>query len=365
MSYQDELKALMSKLQGVTATADPAPVAVAPVAVAPAPVPVVVPEPEPPVAPPTREELQAAGISLTKESTAIFDNTVCVSVRLTGWGIHGHVGATDVTAGDAEPEMLNVQKLKLDSEEYKNIKKLDGEIREFLYSQCVKSIFKPGTYFVPLKVVLKVDGKLKDFAIERQALIDTFIAAYPQRIKEAATKLGGLYDPRDYPSADRIRQLFSMQWQFVEWGDVSRKLASISTELLREEQAKMRQERQEVAGTISLALAAEAKDIIDRFAGGLQDTSDGKKKRLYESTAKKFGQFMDDLDQFRNITDNPVLAEVAKRGRQIMAGVTVDDLRNDEGTLRQMIGEKARELSKDVDKFITTAKVRQINSGLV
>jgi hypothetical protein len=80
--------------------------------------------------------------------------------------------------------------------------RFDGEIRRFLYNICLP--FEVGIHLLPIPALEMVEQRLRTFRADREALVASFLAAYPGLCQDAARRLRGLYNPADYPPAEEV-----------------------------------------------------------------------------------------------------------------------------------------------------------------
>src|SRR6266705_4348023 len=116
---------------------------------------------------PVRVAIQDPGVDLAKK-------TVCIKMRLSTMGNTRKVSTSQIEA-DADKDLLRVSKHLLDSAELKAIGRFDGEIRRFLYNICLP--FEIGIHLLPIPALQQVEERLQQFAADREALGEAFLAA--------------------------------------------------------------------------------------------------------------------------------------------------------------------------------------------
>src|SRR5438128_735295 len=117
--------------------------------------------------------------------------TVCIKVRLSTMGNTRKVSTAQIEA-DADKDLLRVSKQLVDSAELKAISRFDGEIRRLLYNICLP--FEIGIHLLPIAALQQVEERLQQFAADREALGEAFLAAYPGLCHDAAKRLRALYN---------------------------------------------------------------------------------------------------------------------------------------------------------------------------
>ena len=120
--------------------------------------------------------------------------TVFVKLHLGLLGNSRKVSSAQVEV-DADKNLIRVSKTLLDSPELQAIRRLDGELRHYLYDMCLP--FEAGIHLLPIGLIETVDARLHEFEANREELVEVFFAAYPRLCEEAAGRLRTLYNPLD------------------------------------------------------------------------------------------------------------------------------------------------------------------------
>jgi hypothetical protein len=142
---------------------------------------------------------------------------------------------------DADKNSIQISKSLLHSSELEAIRRLDGEIRRYLYSVCLP--FEPGIHLLPIGLIEAADEELGTFRAKREALVEDFLGAYPRLCEEAAGRLRTLYNPLDYPPLEAVRSQFTCSWQYVSYG-VPHQLREVSDRMFQNERRRPRSEWQ-------------------------------------------------------------------------------------------------------------------------
>jgi hypothetical protein len=255
--------------------------------------------------------------------------------------------------------MIRATKSLMESIELSEINSHDGQTREWLYARCLPSPFQKGIYLLPIRLYARVEAYLKQRMAERTALVAGFVAAIPQRIREAEDLLGGNFDPKDYPSPEEIGARFVFTRQYMEYAAAGN-LERISQEAFEESRATVQRQWAEAGAIATQALRAGMKTIVDHLVDTLQGESPtGRRKKIYSSALPKLNSFLD-LFRDRNIANDQELEQLVARARQVVAGVSVDSLRDSDQT-RKYIGAQFSAIKTTIDTLITTAPRRAFN----
>jgi hypothetical protein len=296
---------------------------------------------------PFRVAIQDPGVDLAKK-------TVCIKMRLSVMGNTRKVSTSQIEA-DADKDLLRVSKHLLDSAELKAIGRFDGEIRRFLYNICLP--FETGIHLLPIAALETVEDRMQKFAEDRQALVTAFLSVYPGLCQDAAKRLRGLYNPADYPPVDEVAREFGLSWQYVSFG-VPDQLKGISQEVWEQERDKAAQRMAEVSSEIQQVLRQSMADLVSHMAERLKDGPDGKPLKFQQSTVSNLVEFLSNFS-FRNVTDDRQLQDLVGQARNLLQGVTTDDLRSS-GDLRMRVQHGMAALATDLDGMLVKASGRKM-----
>lgn len=279
--------------------------------------------------------------------------TVCVKVRLGLLGNTRKVSSSQVEV-DADKQLIRVSKTLLDSEELSAIKRLDGDLRRYLYETCLP--FEVGIHLLPLGLVETVDQKLREFDQKRRECIETFLDAYPGLCQQAAARLRTLYNPSDYPPIEFVRSRFTFSWQYVSFG-VPGQLRELSARIFENEREKAARMMSEASVEIQQVLRASLAELVEHLRDRLTDQPDGKPRRLRESAVQKLRDFLDTFD-FRNVTDDRQLKEQVEKARDLLGGVTTDAIRNT-AEMRTRLKDGMAEIATRLDTMVVEGARRK------
>ena len=159
----------------------------------------------------------------TQQENDILGKGTLVCFSCSVWGETTKIRTKDILNTDAERDLIDNVKHKIDKNWLAPLKKLRSRAREYLYNRAYTFPI-PGFIFVPRGNITNIDEAMQSFAGEFDSLIDQFMVKYPEYIDEMRRRLGSLYNPLDYPSD--IRSHFAFSWKFVNLSSES------NTELL-------------------------------------------------------------------------------------------------------------------------------------
>jgi hypothetical protein len=261
---------------------------------------------------------------------------------------------------DADKALIAASKKLIDSKEYDAIAKLDGEIRQWLYSQTLRtSWLKDGMYLAPIVSVEAIDEQLQRYQQRRAELVEAFMATYTAAREDAAARLRGVFSGADYPSAADARRTFSFTWEFVRISTPT-DTESVAPELLKRESAKLQAKLNTAAEEITYALRESLKQLVSNLAERLSGERDNGKPKIFRDSAVT--NITDFLDAFsaRNLCNDVELETIAAQARRILNGITPEDLRKQE-PLREVVARQMAEISATLETMMQDAPVRAFN----
>jgi hypothetical protein len=282
---------------------------------------------------------------------SIQDKTVFLSIHFQRYGNTRKVATSQVEV-DADKRRIHVSKRLLESKKLLEIKGLDFDAMDYVTGCCLP--FEKGIHFLPLALVEQVEAELRAYEQKRNQLIQEFVDEYPGLLEEARKPLGGLFDERDYPSPSQARAQFNMRWNYLSLSTPG-KLATLNPGLFRAELEKIERQMQESYEEWHSLLRVAMADLVERLRESLCPSPDGKAKKLTESSVQNLQNFLQTFS-FRNVTDDAELEKICAEVKQIMGGVTVEQLRESEN-LKSKTGIAIAEASKALQTM--TAGIRR------
>lgn len=282
--------------------------------------------------------------------------TVFVKVRFGSLGNSRKVN-DNVLETDADKELLKVSKTLLDSAELEAVRKADGKMRQYLYNTCLP--FDIGIMLLPCGLIADVHKRLTEYREKRAELVSAFLAVYPELCKQAALRLGSLYNPGDYPSAEAVKAKFVFDWQYVSFG-VPGQLKGISSGLFESEQAKASAMMKAAAEDITVLMRQTLLEMVSHLQERLTPGDDGKAKILRESAVKNLQEFLNTFD-LRNVTDDKALQSQVAKVKALISGTNAEALRNSD-VFRDKIRAGMSEVSSSLSTMVEDKASRKFRT---
>ena len=271
------------------------------------------------------------------------------------------VAAELMGANDKQPDkdLLHVSKSVLECDTLKEIASMDGDMAQYIRARCLPSMLRAGIYILPVVLLEEVDAKIELYKRERQLLIDHFVDNQYEKIKKQdATRLGPLYDERDYPPVGEVKRRFYVENRMFSF-DVPKALKTLKSDLWKREFVKSQEFWKQNTEAISALLRDEFAKLVKHLAATLEPGEDGKKKRFYASTISNLTDWLD-LLKARNLADDADIAGLAEQAKKLLDGVAVDDIKDDEAT-RENIRKEFAGITARAEQLATERPVRAID----
>lgn len=283
--------------------------------------------------------------SLVMDATSIADKSAFLQLSFGMLGNTRKVKRVSTIVLNEETSVSVTERYKttmrlLESKELNEIRNADVEFRKELQKYCLPAF--PSVLAVPKNAVSKIAYKCKEYAKEREKLVEVFLNAYDSLKWQAELDLGPCFNPENYPERSKVAGAFYFKFQFVVFG-VPAMLEEIDPELYQE-QAKQA-EKTLVAAAHEMAgfMRASILELVSHLADKLSPNSDGKPKRLHQTAIDNINEFLSSF-QLRNVTNDAQLEAQMAQLRAVMSGTTADNLRESEvfksATLEKLSGIK-------------------------
>ena len=216
--------------------------------------------------------------------------------------------------------------------ELEQITSLVNEARNYVYANTTPWSDAGQRLLIAARLP-KFDAKMQEYKDQFDALVDSFVQAYPTLITAQALALGDMFNRAEYPIASEIASKFNMACEYMPVplsGD-------IRLDIVNEIQDDLRARLQR---TSDLRVERAMAEINEKFIGHLKRMAD----RLTTDTDPKTGEQVGrrftetlvssafelcDMVADYNINNDPVLAQAKQKLETALSGVTVQTLRDD------------------------------------
>jgi hypothetical protein len=258
----------------------------------------------------------------------IAQKTVFLSVH---FGRFGNSRKADVEVKtDALQSRFSTSKRLLESEELSNVRKADSAFTTWLDSpvRCWR-YGKAGMRMVPWSQFEEIyNACVKYQQVDRPVLVQKFLDVYLEQVEQAKIDLKEQAADVEFPSIDEVRSEFAFEFDILNFGTPD-KLKIVSPAVYEAEKQKQVKALADASVELRDSMRFVCSEMVNKLLDAVTPSSDGKKKKIFDTTVDKLQEFLNSFD-LRNVTDDAVLqAEIGKL-KGIMAGVDADKLRESE-----------------------------------
>lgn len=255
-------------------------------------------------------------------STPLQDSAMLVTLTISQWTARKHDKSisleVDKTHGAKDGGRYN--KLLIRKEALEPIAKIEGAARAYLY-KMTHAWGDNGERLLPAALFLDFSQTMQQFRHEFDARVRDLEAEYPSLIEEARTRLGTLYDPKDYPAS--IKDKFNFPPPAVtpvpSANDFRVNLNTDYVEAIKKDITERLQDRQR--DTLKQCWS-RVREVVQRMTERLGN----EKSPIYDSLIGNAQELIGVLPAL-NLTNDPELNRVAAELQSIL--VPVDRLRQD------------------------------------
>src|SRR5262249_40749874 len=178
---------------------------------------------------------------------------------------------------------------------------------------------------------------------------------YDEVKADAQRRLGRLFNPGDYPS--EIRNLFSVEWDFPSV-EPPPYLMRVAPEVYEEERRRGAARFGEGGRPARQAFATEFARLLSHLSERLTNGEGGQRRVFRDSVISNLTDFFGRFGEL-NVRSSPELDALVERARQLVAGVSPHQLR-DNDSLRQQIATEMTRVRERVEGLITDAPRRRL-----
>jgi hypothetical protein len=213
--------------------------------------------------------------------------------------------------------------LKSDSEA--KMRRLNYKVRAMLEKYSLNSLFRPGVYVVPLEYVQVVDDYLQKASDDLEVIKGELRAEWDAVIVEASERLGELFNPADYPSADAAADQFAMGYRYVPIAETPVILQHLAADTYKADLERSKKETEKELQAFRDNLRLTLLGIVDNMKEMLQ-RPDGEKRVFGQRFFKRLDAFLETFHT-KNLSDDGALASVVSQLRGVANGVNVTELK--------------------------------------
>ena len=254
-----------------------------------------------------------------------------------------------VAANNADRGVARVTKSLLGScEELEAVVKFAANVRTIHYNSTLPWS-DMGPRLLPTPKYFAYHKNMSGLQAEFYRMVDVFISAYDLEVAASQAKLGDLFDVREYPNAEELRQKFAFTFNYLPLPDAGDWRVSIGSET---ESALRSQYEGYYATQLQTAMGdvwSRAHDALTKMSERL-DYADSNTKKVFRDSLVTNVTDMIELLGACNVTGDPVMIAAQRDLDEAMRGITPDALREDP-YLRAETRRKVNEVRKTIDNL--------------
>jgi hypothetical protein len=256
----------------------------------------------------------------------------------------------DVTSqNNADKGVANVHKKLLgDCTELDAVQKFTANARNVHYA-CTMPWSDTGLRLLPTTQYFKYTQEMTSLQTEYQRLVQVFLDAYSWEIQNSQLKLGDLFNPDEYPTADSLTSKFRFKMNYMPLPDAGDWRVNIGNET---ESALRSQYEGYYATQLQAAMGdvwRRAHDALSKMSERLDYANETTRKVFRDSLVSNVHDMIELLGVC-NVTNDPVMAQAQRDLDEAMRGITPDALREDP-YLRAETRRKVNEVRKTIDNL--------------
>lgn len=249
--------------------------------------------------------------------------------------------------GAASKRAASVYKsLFAECKELDDVLKFQSRVRQMHYKLTIPWSDN-GTRLVPAATFIEYKNVMNQYEEEFRDLVDRFLDKYDTLVAAAAFQLGTLFDRKEYPSREVVRNKFS--FRVVESpmplaGDFRLDIEAEVQQDLIDAYEKRLAEQLQVANQDAWTRLYE---VLTRMSDRLTIDEDGKKRKFHDTLVTNAEELCDLLTKL-NITQDPALERARALLQDTLVGVSPDALRKEDST-RVEVKQKVDKILSDFD----------------
>lgn len=276
--------------------------------------------------------IQATATNNTTQTNAISTSAMFVELSISTWTgrkLDKNASTAVTTSNRAITGAANVnKKLMADCAELTAIQKFAANARTAHY-ETTMPWSDMGLRLLPTTKYFDYHQKMTALRAEFDKLVDKFIEVYDWEIAQAQVKLGGLFNPTEYPDKETIRAKFKFNMFYMPVPDAGDWRLDINNETLNDLTSHY-------SDYYAAQLNNAMKDLWGRLHGVLTrmserlDYGDKQTKKIFRDSLVDNVMEVVDMMKSCNITGDTQMTAAAQKLEGVLLGVTPDALREDD-----------------------------------
>jgi hypothetical protein len=270
------------------------------------------------------------------------ERAMLVSVSMSAWRgtkVDKSASREICETKNAKSDSARVYKRLVDRESLSEITRLQTQARSLLYEMTLPWLDN-GVRVLPSKLFFDFQDRMDDIESQHTDAVERFLENYDNALVDSMVRLGEMFNPAEYPTADQLRAKFSLKTTLFPVPDGDFRVQGVDTSELEK---KFQQQADERQAEMVKDLARRMAEISEEFASKVNSG-----KRFWDSLMTKVGDLGKLVDGL-NMTDDPAIAEAGKKLVEI-GKLRAEDIRDDKQVKAKAIkqADEVRKVASDL-----------------
>lgn len=206
-----------------------------------------------------------------------------------------------------------------------DLKKYFGEWRS-AHNRLTRNWDGQNTRLLPAPLIQRYLDMKSHYEEGAPAILQAFLADYPDWYNTASERMGDLFDADDFPSFDQVRSDISWNTAILplpaaeQWKRISLISPDIAATMEESTNQRIHQAVEDARKQTWQDLTKPIQNIVDVLSKD--------KPRIFDSLLGNLGEILELVPAF-NLSNDPHLAQFTSEAKATLAGIKPDDLRND------------------------------------
>lgn len=235
---------------------------------------------------------------------------------------------------------------------------IQAAARAYVESRSVDGgsrMFGPGAHLIPIVAVGEVDARLAQFQADLVAPVEALVERLPELIEARRATLGPqLFNVADYPTPERVRDVYRIEWSYVRFGAPDR-LQEVSAAAyarsVAQWDAKLADSYQDVVIGLRESAALVLRELVHRLTPG----ADGKAKALMPTALRDLQDLLARLPVLNSVADDQALPDALARVGALAGGLDVATLKKAPG-VRALLLAEAEQAAGSLDQLVLSGR---------
>jgi len=264
--------------------------------------------------------------------------------------------STAAEAFQADRQLLTASKLILDVRHpaYRNVARVRSEAAHH-WRAATLPFPEPGVRLLNQNSVGLFASTMAAYRERLHEAARELASAYGSMKAEARQRLGTLFNETDYP--ETLEGLFDLEVSYPPI-EPPRYLVALSPALYRQEHARVRERFAAAVELAEQAFASELGRLMSHLAERLSGSADGRPRIFRDSAIGNIREFLARFQQL-NVRSSRELDDLVTKAEATIAGLAPQDLRSSR-SLRESVARDAQAIEAAVDLFMTDRPRRAI-----